>query len=110
MFAGLDKRFDVFGGVLKNIVVEKHMVFLEDHDDGRAAEGKIAFLFAAHENRAIIGLRDGRDGEGTDFNEKSLSEIGKINHGDFAVICRENIEILVERERIDRVVSAFHWP
>ena len=86
------------------------MVFLEDHDDGRAAKREIAFFFATHENRAVVCLRDGRDGEGTDFNEKGLSEIGEDKHGDFAVICREDVEILVERERIDGVVFAFHWP
>ena len=110
MFAGLDERFDVFGGVLKNVVVEKYVVSLEDHDDSRAAEGEIAFFFAAHEDWAVVCLRNGCNGEGADFYEKGLPEIGEIKHGDFAVVRCEDVEILIERERIDGVVFAFHRP
>ena len=110
MFACLDKRFDVFGGVLQNVVIKKDMVLLEDQDDGRAAEGEVTFFFAAQEDRPIVSLGDGGDGKSTDFDEECLSEIGQIKQGDFAVICREDVEILVEGKWIDGVVSAFHWP
>ena len=86
------------------------MAFLEDHDNGRSAKGEIAFFFCAHEDGAVRALRDGGDGERSDFNEKRLPEIGEIQKRDFAVIGRENVEILVERKRIDGVLFAFHRP
>ena len=110
MFAGLDERLDVFGGMFQNVVVEKNMVFLEDHDNGRAAEGEIAFFFAAQEDGAVVGLGDGGDGEGSDFDVEGLAEIGEIKHGNFSVVRSEDVEMLVERKRIDRIVFAFYWP
>ena len=96
MFTGLDERFDVFGGMFQYIVVEKDMAFLEDHDDGRAAEREETFLLAAEEDGTIMSLCDGGDGKSSDLNEERLSEIGEIKQGDFAIVRRENIEILVE--------------
>lgn len=95
--------FKAHFGKLEEVGAERDAAFLEEEDQGGSAEGKIAF-FCAFLDECIggVGLGNGADVGGTDFQVCDVAKGSVVEIGDGTAVLQENLWIVFGSNRMYR--------